>query len=66
LFKQKVVSQNDLFPTVTLHNNLICHRLSGHRAGLNIGQTGQMPGASRFWGPRSWISKYSFTGFSCL
>jgi len=34
------------------------------RAGLTIGQTGQMPGASHFWGPRAWISKHSFTGFS--
>ena len=25
------------------------------RAGLTIGQTGQMPGASRFGGPRAWI-----------
>jgi len=25
------------------------------RAGLTIGQTGQMPGASCFWGPRAWI-----------
>ena len=33
------------------------------RAGLTIGQTGQMPGASRCWGPRAWISKHSFTGF---
>ena len=31
--------------------NAIC------RAGLTIGQTGQMPGASRFWGPGAWISK---------
>jgi len=31
LFKQKVVSQkNELFATVTLHNNLFCHRLSDH------------------------------------
>ena len=36
------------------------------RAGLTIGQTGQMPGASRFWGPRVWISKHCFTGFSCF
>ena len=34
------------------------------RAGLTIGQTGQMPRASRFWGPRAWIPKHSFTGFS--
>jgi len=38
--------------------------VSGGRAGLTIGQTGQMPGASRFWGPRVWISKHSFSGFS--
>jgi len=31
------------------------------RTGLTIGQTGQMPGASRFWGPRLSISKHSFT-----
>jgi len=32
LFKQKVVSQkNDVFAAVTLHNNLLCHRLSEHR-----------------------------------
>jgi len=31
LFKQKVVSQkNDLLATMTLHNNLGCHRLSEH------------------------------------
>jgi len=31
LFKQKVVSQkNDLFATVTLHNNLFCHRRSDY------------------------------------
>ena len=33
------------------------------RAGLTIGQTGQMPGASPFWGPHAWISKHSFTVF---
>jgi len=32
----------------------------------HIGQTGQMPGASRFWGPRAWISKHCFTGFYVL
>jgi len=31
LFKQKVVSQkNDVFATETLHNNLVCHRLSDY------------------------------------
>jgi len=35
-------------------------------AGLTIGQTGQIPGASSCWGPRAWISKHSFTGFSCF
>jgi len=35
------------------------------RAGLTIEQTGQMPGASHFWGLRAWMSKHSFTGFSC-
>jgi len=31
LFKKRVVSQkNDIFTTVTLHNNHFCHRLSGH------------------------------------
>jgi len=25
------------------------------RAGLTIEQSGQMPGASRFWGPRAYI-----------
>jgi len=31
LFKGEVVShKNVLFPTVTLHNNLFCHRLSDH------------------------------------
>ena len=30
LFKQKAVSQNDLFATVTLHNNFFWHRLSHH------------------------------------
>jgi len=34
------------------------------RAGLIIGQTGQMPEASRFWGTCAWISKHSFNGFS--
>jgi len=33
------------------------------RAGLTIGQTGQMPGASRFWGPRASIPKHSVTVF---
>jgi len=32
-------------------------------AGLTIGQTRQMPRASRFWGPRAWIWKHCFTGF---
>jgi len=27
--------------------------LTTHRAGLTIEQTGQMPGASRFWRPRA-------------
>jgi len=35
------------------------------RAGLTIEQTGQMPGASRSRGPRAWLSKHSFTVFSC-
>jgi len=34
------------------------------RAGLAIEQTGQMLGALRFWGPRAWMSKHTFTGFS--
>jgi len=35
-----------------------------NRDGLTIGQTGQMPVASKFWGPRPWISKDSFPSFS--
>ena len=34
------------------------------RAGLTIGQTRQIAGDLRFWVPRAWISKHSFTGFS--
>jgi len=34
------------------------------RAGLTIGQTGQMPGDLRFRVARAWISKHSFTVFS--
>jgi len=31
LFKEKIVSQrNDIFATVTLHNNLFCYRPSDH------------------------------------
>ena len=43
LFKQEVVSQkNNRFATVTLHNNLFCHRLcpcpsSLHKSTINIG-----------------------------
>jgi len=33
------------------------------RAGLTIGQTGKMPGASRFWWSRAWISKHSLLDF---
>ena len=36
------------------------------RAGLTIGQTGQMLGASRFCGSSACLSKRSFAGFSCF
>ena len=36
------------------------------RAGLTIGQTGQMPGASRFGGLALECQNIPFTGFSCF
>jgi len=40
--------------------------IAGGRAGLTTGQTGQLPGASRFWGPRARIPKHSLTAFLCF
>jgi len=49
-----------------MSNNYVQHIFPRGKGGITIGQIGQMPAASRLWGPHAWILKHSFTGFPWL
>jgi len=57
----KLSSQNTVLALMHIRSiHISVLRKPSGRAGLTIGQTGQMPRASRIWGPRAWMSKHSF------